>query len=312
MSNADIEILLQSFGGPSPLPETTETIMIAARRALAVRSEARPQRRRTLVLWGGLATAACLAVALGVATWIRPQPVPTPEGQGIVASGLIEVQRGAEQLVLGVGDVLYPGDRLAPTKRADVRLADGARVALDAGAQLVLHPLIAGQRARLGLSQGRIFLRVPTGGGRFVVEGSAAVEVTGTVFGVSETGTETSVSVFDGRVALRSHGADIELGRGESGAAEASTKPRRTDVDPGEALLWAREPVAFADRPLGEVLDWIEANSSFSFQMAPHLRSAHGITVTVSNEPMREVIATVLLACGLDYTIEDWTVTLEQ
>jgi ferric-dicitrate binding protein FerR (iron transport regulator) len=313
MSSVDIEVLLRSLVGPSPSPGTTGAVMVAARRALDAHAQARPQRRRRLVLWGGLTTTACVGLALAVALWVRPQPASTSEGLGTVAAGPIEVRRGAEQLALAAGDVLYPGDLLAPTKRADVRLADGASIALDAGARLLLHPLIEGERARLALSAGRIFLRVPAGGaGRFLVEGSAAVEVTGTIFGVREMGTETSVSVFDGQVTLRSGGASVDLGRGQSGAGGESVKPHRTDVDPGKALLWAREPVVFADQPLADVLDWIEANSSFRFGLDPQLLSTHTVTVTVSNEPMRQVIDAVLLACGLDYRIDDWTVVTDQ
>jgi ferric-dicitrate binding protein FerR (iron transport regulator) len=251
-------------------------------------------------------SAACLLLGAGVAYWLLSRPGPQTGSRAIasVERGTLSIQRAGRRLVGKSGDPLFAGDRLSCSSMTDIGLADGSSVKLDRGTDLVLKPTGEGGRANLGLKSGRAFLRVAEAPGEFRVAGSARVRVLGTVFGVEERGGRTEVDVLEGRVELSSAGEAVNLRRGQSAAAAAGKPPAITGADPNVELLWARELIRFENRPLRDVLAWIEANSSYRFEIPEKQLAAHRVSVAVAEEPMREVIEALMLSCGLDYRFE--------
>jgi len=304
MNDRDIENMLRSLEGPGPREETTRSIMRAARACEPLLKRKKPARR--LMRWAALAAAACACAA--AFAWLL---IGSGEPVGTVASERLDVWRNEKLVALGREADLFAGDEIVTASRADVTLADGSTVRLDKGTRLVLRRTTEGERARLVLKAGGIFLRVSTAPGEFVVTGSAEVRVLGTSFGVREADGRTTVNVIGGRVALRSGDEVIELSRGESAAAREGGSPAKTAADPNIALAWARDPARFENRPLGEVLDWISSNSTYRFDAPPEIAEIR-VNVTAAEQPLRDVIEALALACDLKYSLEDHDVTMRR
>lgn len=323
MNDRNIEDLLRSFEGPSPRGETTRGIMDAARTAAGARKEA-PPARRTLRLRRWLPVAACIAIAVTVwllvpSTGTGPVDVMSGSLNGIVPKGAVplgkvaseslDVKRKGKTYSLKREAALFAGDELAPALRADIKLADGSSVRLDKGTRLKLHKTSEDERGRLGLESGRIFVRVAKAPGEFIVLAGAEVRVAGTAFGVSRNDRGASVHVIEGRVVIGSVGRQIELSRGESATAKEGAPPTRTTADPNVAVVWARDAQRFEGRPLGEVLDWISRNSTYRFDVPADV-ARRRVSVAVADQPMREIIEAVVIACDLKYSVENHDVTI--
>ena len=103
----------------------------------------------------------------------------------------------------------------------------------------------------------------------------------------------------------------IELERGQSGAAREGAAPELTSDNPNKALRWARDPVRFKDRPLGEVLDWLSRNSSYRFSAPPAVREMR-VSVVISDEPMLEIIDAMMLTCNLTRDVQGNDITINK
>ncbi len=313
MDEREIEDMIRSFEGPQPSPETTRRILQAARPAREVRQPGSASRIAVLKntsrsgRWVYALCAACFCAA--AALWLFR--TSTPEAVATLLSDEARVQRGGAALTLLRNESVLAGDRILTTALTRCRMLDNSDVKIDKGASIVFERPGGSERAHLHLESGRVLLRVSKSPGDFIVAGSAAVRVVGTCFGVDEKEGRTSVSVLEGVVALKTTGDELKLTRGQSGAASAATVPELTPGDPNAALLWARETVRFDERPLGEVLSWIAANSSYRFDTT-QFKSQHLVTVAVGEEPIRQVIEALLLSCNLDYTIQDQIVTVRE
>jgi ferric-dicitrate binding protein FerR (iron transport regulator) len=285
-----------------------QTRLGAAGRSGGVRGgESEPTRfRRNLRLFLPLAAAA--ALVLGIFGWYFAAAKPIGQAQ---SAGLF-VTRDNRERPLASGDPLFTGDRLRASVRADISLADGSSVRLDAGTSLVMAKPGAEERMHLALAAGRVFLRVAKAPGRFRVEaGAAAVEVLGTVFGVARADNGAVASVYEGRVRLGTDAGQIEIGRGEAARADAGAVPVRTTENPAEALAWARDWTRFEDRPLGEVLDWIAANSPYQFD-APAAVRAQRVSIAIADEPLSCVLTTLLISCNLHRSNNNNDVSIQQ
>jgi ferric-dicitrate binding protein FerR (iron transport regulator) len=315
MSSEEIEELIRSYEGPEPRPETKAAVMDAARGVRRHRAPAAtvlpvPRAPRLRSRWRPLVTAAAvLLVAGGIAYWGLGRPGPRALGKAL-RSGLVVRRCGAAVNVEKDGPLLVDDLVTAPSGGL-IRLADGSTVKIDRGAELLLRAPEESQRVNLVLGKGRVFLRASKAPGKFLVTGSARTWVLGTVFGVTEREGRTSVGVLEGRVALASAGRELQLRRGQSGEARAGSRPTRTAADPNETLRWAREPRAFHDRPLSEVLDWISDNSSYRFHITNVRSIERTVTVMIGDEPMPQVIDKVLDSCGLKYTVEKSDVKID-
>jgi ferric-dicitrate binding protein FerR (iron transport regulator) len=268
------------------------------------RSRLSPARRFRRLLIPALAAAA--ALVLGMFVWYPAAAQPIGQAQG---AGLF-VTRDHRERPLAPGDALFAGDRLRAGPRADLALADGSSVRLDAGTALILVKPEPEERACLELATGRVFLRVAKAPGRFRIRsGAATVDVLGTVFGVARTDGGAVASVYEGRVRVGTGVGALELGRGESARADAGAAPVRTADSPAELLAWARDWTRFEDRPLGEVLDWIAANSPYRFTASAAVR-ARRVTVAIADDPLSRPLETLLLTCSLTSTTRDHDVVI--
>jgi hypothetical protein len=303
MNDHEVEDLLRCSEGPEPRLRTSRAVIDAARGQLRQPKPAARASRLVRHLAPLAAACLCLAVIIRLLT--------APATLGSVASDTLPVRRGSAILSLGRGGRLFAEDELLPTRRADICLADGSTVRLDARTRLLLDRPQEGERGRLALKTGRIFLRVDSAPGDFVVAGSAEVRVVGTAFGIAEKDGQTSVNVIAGRVAVRSGGKQIELCRGESAAAREGAPPAKTAADADAAVRWARDATRFENRTLGEALDWISRNSSYRFDAPPPLAETR-VSLAVAHEPMREVIEALALACELKCSFQDHDVTMRE
>ncbi len=267
--------------------------------------------------------AAAAAIVIGLFMWqftVRGWRAPSnqivetkpPAAMGEALSPGLFVTRDNRETPLAGGDALFAGDRIRAEARGDLALADGSTVRLDSGTALVIAEPGAGARARLELAAGRVFLRVAPAPGRFRLEaGAASVEVLGTVFGVARENGSAVTSVYEGRVRIATGAGELELGRGESARADTdSAPPRRSEVAPSELLAWARDWTRFEDRPLGEVLDWIAANSPYRFTASPAVR-ARRVSVAIADEPLFRTLQTLLITCNLQHTTRDHDVVIQ-
>jgi ferric-dicitrate binding protein FerR (iron transport regulator) len=284
-----------------------QTSLGATGRSGGVRGgESKPKRsRRMLRLLLPLAAAA--ALILGIFGWYFAASKPLGQAQ---SPGLF-VTRDNRELPLAAGTPLFAGDRLRAGVRADLVLADGSSVRLDAGTTLVMAKPRSEERARLDLAAGRVFLRVAKAPERFRVEaGAATVDVLGTVFGVARADNDAVASVYEGRVRLGTDAGQVELGRGEAARANAGAAPVRIAEAPAETLAWARDWTRFEDRPLGEVLDWIAANSPYRFN-APAAVRAQRVSIAIADEPLHRVVATLLITCDLRNSTQNNDITIQ-
>lgn len=266
----------------------------------------RDGRRSSRVLWP--AAAACLLAAAGGALIFGLRNGPEDR----LLAGELRATRQGQTISMKAGERIETGDRIEAASVATCLLRDGSVVKLDRGSRVVLRPRARGERGHLALEEGRMFLRAAKARGKLVISGEKEeVEILGTVFGVAKMEAGLSVSVFRGQVVVRSTAGEIEIGNGQSAQAAGSAKPTLTDTDPNQALLWARETTEFRHRPLGEVADWIEANSSLTFDIPQPLR-AEIVSITISEDPMRTVVRSVCLACGLKCDIAGTVVTIRR
>jgi ferric-dicitrate binding protein FerR (iron transport regulator) len=261
-----------------------------------------------------LALAAAAALVLGVVVWQtvvegrRATSDPAPAAVGQAQSAGLLLTRDTRETALAAGALLFAGDSLRAGTRADLVLVDGSSVRLDRGTALGIAVPEPGERAHLELGAGRIFLRVTPAPGRFrIAAGAAAVEVLGTVFGVARADGGAEASVYEGRVRVGTGAGQLEIGRGESARADAGAAPVKLAGNPVEMLAWARDWTRFEDRPLGDVLDWIAANSPYRFTASAAVR-ARRVSVAIADEPMQRTLETLLITCrltrsGLDHDV---------
>jgi ferric-dicitrate binding protein FerR (iron transport regulator) len=309
MNDYQVEELLRSYRGPDPRPETKAAVMRAARGARADQAPAAtvepivraPRRRRRR--WPAL-TAAAAAALLVAGGLYHHFSCPAGAALGRSLRSGLAVERAGRAVPVCKDGILCAGDMIRAPEGGLFELNDGSTVKMDRGTQLSLQEPGENTRARLKLNGGRLLLRVTPAPGDFTVSGTALVRVLGTVFGVEERRNRTAVSVLDGRVRMSSGGGHVELARGQSGAASASQVPTVTTANPDEELRWARERVAFRDRPLSEVLDWISDNSSYRFEITTVRSLERTVTVSVADQSMRELIEAVLDDCGLSYEVD--------
>lgn len=321
MNDDELEQLLKTARGREPRPEILSAILARVKNdagpanSPAAEASAKPVAQPALFLvpprrpkkWV-FALSAVAAVAVAALVWqlfFTERNVPLAVARG---EGLRVIREGSEQ-ALAADAILYSNDTLIAQTRADVQMNDGSSLRLDQGASLTLQRSAADVRASLKLNEGRVFLRVSKVPGRFRIHvRDAEVDVLGTVFGVSAEPAVATTCVYEGRVRVTASGGSLELGRGESGIASGGA-PARTELDPAVALAWARDWTRFDERPLSEVLNWIESNSAYRFKVpSPILQQR--VSVAIEREPLLRVIETLMLSSNLRYAVQGNDVTV--
>lgn len=299
MDENQIKEIIQAGKGPGSRPETRQKILEQA--DLFLHQNAQNPNviriKHPMFHWKHVAALFIFAALVGAVIFhVINRPRNTLVSGSLV---LIEGRRRA----LMPGQPIPEQKTLAAVLKTKCLLKEGTEMIVDSRSEFVVADPGRGERMRVRLKKGRVFLRVSKVPGIFMIEGNnGQIQVKGTIFGVEEKGSATAVSVFKGCVAVESGGKDIELNSGQSARADKTDPPVLTDVDPNLALLWARDSKEFNAASLGEILDWIEDNSSYEFSVPTALKKEK-VSITISEDPMAQVIDVLFAVCGAPYTI---------
>ncbi|MCC6898834.1 MAG: FecR domain-containing protein [Polyangiaceae bacterium] len=206
--------------------------------------------RRGRALWM-IAAAAVVALAIG-GLWRGFGNRSAGVGASVrPASAGVLVARGAESRAArsGADEPLEAGDVLSTVAEAQatLRLASGAQVGVEPSSRVTLTAVGAGAE-QIDLGVGEVSVRVPALGerGSFRVHTpDARVVVHGTAFVVRVTsreggGTDTSVTVSEGKVSVEHGGATLFLTAGQSW----SSKPREQAAHPAPVISAEPAPPA--------------------------------------------------------------------
>ncbi len=201
----------------------------AAGRATDRRPARAPRHRRRWVP----AAAALLVLAGGIVFWtMRPVTIEAPLGQTATAA-----------------------------------LPDGSHVRLNSGTVL-RHPRRFTREVRTVTLSGEAFFEVEPGAQPFVVEtADARVTVLGTRFNVRARGA-TAVAVAEGRVALASGGASVELAAGEGSEVAGGVPTAPASVSLARATVWVERGFAVQNQPLGAILQELERRYAVRIDLA--------------------------------------------
>jgi FecR protein len=195
---------------------------------------ARRRARREHTLWA-FAAAAVLVAGVGVSAWLRE------DARSLVLhpqSNAVEwLDHGRHRTVTASESIAASG-QLDTRENAALTTAEGVRVELSALTRVGLDELNASSGWRLRLHRGQVACEVPklTGKKSFsVVTPDAEVIVHGTRFTVATDGS-TCVRVSEGRVEVRSNGAQTFLTSGQQWGCVEASKPGVVDASPVESI----------------------------------------------------------------------------
>jgi hypothetical protein len=184
------------------------------------------------------------AVQRVVAEVAAAASVSRPLPRLVELAGRTTLARGGSTLAANAGDELRETDQMATDAeaRATVALASGASVAAAGATSLSVREGVDGSLAaeRIHLGRGVIEVRVPKLGAQralLVLAPDAEVVVHGTVFEVrvrelDSGGTETSVSVSEGKVSVRHRHGETALSAGHAWSSGAPQQVSSLDVTP--------------------------------------------------------------------------------
>lgn len=141
---------------------------------------------------------------------------------------------------------------------ADFTLADGSRLSIEGGGQVVVR---LGRHARdLDLTRGQARFEVAHDKARpfSVTVGDQVVVATGTMFNVDRLRERSVVSLLEGRVIVRpvqGQGPTLTLKPGEQAVLRPGSPPRRQAADVRSAAAWTSGRLIFDDTPLAEAVE---------------------------------------------------------
>jgi transmembrane sensor len=246
-----IDEFWDDLGAIAHSPEVLkERAAIAKRRAQSSKSAVSPPARRTYKkeLW---ASAAAVLLILGTMFWLR--------------------EPSAERYVTSVGE------------QRTVPLNDGSVVTLNTETEIRLH--FSPNRRGVELISGQANFEVAHDAARpFVVTaGGSQVRAVGTQFDVYKTADKVTVTLIEGKVAVKeaplesgSGPAEINLTAGEQLSYEVKTGAvKRASADIHRVSAWRARKLDFSDTPLTDAI--AEANRYSRVQIeldAPELRNA--------------------------------------
>jgi transmembrane sensor len=249
-----IDAFWDDLGAIDNSPEVLrERVAIARRRALSPKAAPAPattvrRRYRGKGLW---AAAAAMLLVLGTVIWIQ--------------------QQTANGYVTNIGE------------QRTVPLADGSVVTLNTATEIRLH--FSPDRRGVELVSGQANFEVAKDASRpFVVTaGGSEVRAVGTQFDVYKTADKVTVTLIEGKVAVResqveagTSPAEINLTAGEQISYETKTGAvRRVSADIPRVSAWRVRKLDFSDTPLADAI--AEANRYSRVQIeldAPELQNA--------------------------------------
>lgn len=197
----------------------------------ALRRQAR--RRRVMPVWAPGAVAAGVAAVVMVGVALRGAPPAEPPATVVPAS--------ATQYATALGEV------------RQVRLADGSTVTLDA--QSAVRVSFDGKVRNVWLDAGRARFQVAHDKAHpFVVTARGrSVTALGTVFDVELVPQAVSVTLMQGKVAVRAPAHEVMLAPGQRVVAADDGAWTRQAVEGEEAAGWPAGRLVFDNRPLRDV-----------------------------------------------------------
>ncbi|WP_296615418.1 FecR domain-containing protein [Sphingomonas sp.] len=151
-------------------------------------------------------------------------------------------------------------DQVAPGSAQKVaELADGSRLVLNPGAAIDVA-YKDGVR-HVTLARGEVFFDVKHDPAHpFIIDaGAGNVRVLGTAFSVRRDGDDGVVMVERGKVRVQAGDAMVDLVRGQSVTYRPGAEGKVTSVDPDVDLAWSRGRLIFENKPLGEVIEKLDA-----------------------------------------------------
>ena len=332
---AAVRRLLEEAGPRPPLPQDDlATITQAARTAWSQRygrkSPARPDR-----WWVGLAAAAALAIALGLAWWSRtsgPAPAAPTVASIEVLTGAVRMgvaarespmplPPGALGRPLPAGSELETGEGAGGSGRLALRMAGGPSVRLDAGTRvrLVTAGLIELDRGAVYVDSGA----QPGHRGEMAVRTPAGLfQDVGTQFEVriERRGAEavTRLRVREGRVDLEREGETVTTGTGEElivrGDGQLVRQPATVYGPKWSWVLGTAPMLDIEGLKARKFLDWITRENGwrldFADEQAASLADSTVLHGSIEHLTLADAPGVVLASCGLGHRVSKGTMTV--
>jgi ferric-dicitrate binding protein FerR (iron transport regulator) len=190
----------------------------------------------------------------------------------------------------------------------ELTLSDGTSVRLNSGSTLK-YPRTFPDTERTITLKGEAYFSVITDLRPFsVITEQARTTVLGTEFNVWARGNETRVIVKEGCVRFRtleSQDGEVEISKGEMSKVVGIRRPDPpAAINVGHTLGWLEGRLVFEKTPLNEILSELER----TFDVDIHLRNTEladrTMTADFDDATISEILSSVCLTLGLQYSIE--------
>jgi ferric-dicitrate binding protein FerR (iron transport regulator) len=321
--------LLEDAGPRPPIPDDDlAAITEAARAAWRQRHGDRESPARSS--WFGLAAAAALAVALGLAWWVRayePAPVALQVASIEVLTGAVRMwpptgegpvplPPAALGRPLPAGSELETGDE--DGGRLSLRMAGGASVRLDAGTRVRLA-----SPSLIELDRGAIYVDSDAVPGRMAIQARAGLfQDIGTQFEIRIEGTgahaATRLRVRDGRVALQRGDGPVVTKAGEELIVHAdghiAQRPAAIYGPEWDWILQAAPRLDIEGLKVRTFLDWLGRETGwrieFASQEAVSLADSTVLHGSVEHLTPTDAPGVVLASCGLGFRVSGGTMVV--
>lgn len=308
-----------------PPPQETEQV----RRALHAEWLAVTRRRRARrFLW--LASAASLALALGVLTWLSRVP-----GTPSVAVATIEKSIGAiyllgerseltktgELSILAVGQAVVTGPAsgaaLSLTEGGQLRLAENTRIELVAGDTVFLEsgrvyfdskaPILSGQDS------------IDEAGSFVIRTDRGAVAHAGTQFVVERSGQTLIVRVREGEVEIDGDYHDLRGSAGQEIILEGRSQPVVVTIaSHGDAWSWveaATPPTRVDDPSIHQFLTWVARETGLRLRFATpdaERTAREGHLIGRIDRPPMEALRLWMTTVDLEWQVREGVIVISE
>lgn len=293
----------------------------------------RDNKKKRVKLWMKYAAVACVAVAIGVASFITQKQLIQPEETitgnlldlkdiqlivnnesksfsenitiKISSDGVAKVQEeNQSETDININHTTMNKLIVPYGKRSSLELSDGTKITLNSGSSLEF-PAVFSNNIRKVKLMGEMYIEVAHGKNKsFYVETSHFdISVLGTTFNVSAYESQPqSVVLVEGRVNLKSkYHQEIELLPSQM-AIYADGFEKQT-VDVNKYTSWRKGYIILDKAPVSEVLSFIERyyNLSFSYDKDINLRNATCNGKLYLSENVDNVMRAVALSSSTVY-----------
>jgi ferric-dicitrate binding protein FerR (iron transport regulator) len=319
----EVRRLLEDAGPRPSIPEDDlAAITEAARAVWHQRYGGRKAPARGRRWWIGLAAAAALAVALGLAWWLRtldPPPAAPQVASIEVLTGTVRMWKpdgegpvplppGALGRLLPAGTELETGGEGGEAGRLAVRMAGGS-VRLDAGTRIRLSAV-----KLIDLEQGAVYIDSGGAPGGMAVQApNGFFQSIGTQFEVRIERNGTRLRVREGHVALQSGNPPVVSGAGEELIVRANGRiARRQTAVYGPEWDWVLQAAPRLDiegLKVRAFLDWLAREEGrrieFADDEAAALADSTVLHGSIEHLNLAEAPGVVLASCGLGHRVSE-------